>query len=182
MSKKNIKVWLLSVLLGGLVCFGAVPNSIAGVTVNVGTPDVNIRIGPPPPVVIESPPPMVVVPGTYVYIAPDVGADILFYHGHWYRPHRGYWFSAPTYNGPWTYVAPARVPRAIVELPPGYRRLPPGHQRIPYEHVRGNWEKWEREKHWHQDKEWRAGWKGGHEEVWRGHEKHEKNRGHGRKD
>jgi len=47
MSKKNIKVWLLSVLLGGLVCCGAVPNSIAGVTVNVGTPDVNIRIGPP---------------------------------------------------------------------------------------------------------------------------------------
>ena len=84
MLKKNIKVWVLSVLLGGLVCFGAMTNSIAGVTVNVGTPDVNIRIGTPPPVVIESPPPMAVVPGTYVYIAPNVGADILFYHGYSY--------------------------------------------------------------------------------------------------
>jgi len=171
MSEERLKEWLLSVLLGGLVCFGAVTDSIAGVNINIGTPDLNIRIGPPPPVVIQAPPPMAVIPGTYVYIAPNVGVDILFYHGHWYRPHEGRWFSSPSYNGPWTYVAPAGVPRPILELPPGYRRLPPG-RRIPFDHVKGNWEKWEREKHWHQDKDWRGGWKGGYEEVGRRPEGH----------
>lgn len=172
MPKKSSKVWVLSVLLGGLVCFSVIPDTIAGVNVNVSTPGLSVNIGTPPPVVIQSPPPMAVIPGTYVYIAPNVGADILFYHGHWYRPHNGYWFSAPSYNGPWTHVAPARVPRPILNLPPGYRKLPPGHQRIPYEHVKGNWEKWEREKHWHQDKGWRGGGREGHEEAARGHGRH----------
>ena len=179
MSQKSFKVWVLSVLLGGLVGLSIVADSVAGVNINIGTPNLNISIGPPPPVVIQSPPPMAVIPGTYVYMAPNVGVDILFYHGQWYRPHEGHWFSAPSYNGPWAYVAPARVPRAILELPPGYRRLPPGYQRIPYEHVRGNWERWEREKHWHQDKDWRGGWREGHEEAGRGHEM---DRGHGRRD
>jgi hypothetical protein len=187
MSKRNFKMWALSVLLGGLLCLGALPDSLAGVNINIGTPGVNVRIGPPPPVVIESPPPMAVIPGTYVYVAPNVGVDILFYHGHWYRPHRGQWFTAPTYNGPWTYVPSPRMPRAILQLPPGYRRLPPGHPQIPYEHVSGNWERWERERHWHKDKDWRAGWREGHGEVGRGHEMnrgrgHEKNWGHGRRD
>jgi hypothetical protein len=175
MSKKRFKVLVPSVLLGGLVYFGAMTDSVAGVNINIGTPDLNLSIGTPPPVVIQSPPPMAVIPGTYVYIAPNVGADILFYHGHWYRPHEGHWFSAPSYKGPWAHVVPARVPKPILNLPPGYHRLPPGHQRIPYEHVKGNWQKWEREKHWHHDKDWR----GGYEEAGRGHEGH---RGHGGRD
>jgi hypothetical protein len=168
MWKKFVKVWGLFAVLA--VYFVAIPNSIAGVNIDIGTPNFNISIGTPPPVVIQSPPQMAVIPGTYVYIAPNVGVDILFYHGQWYRPHEGYWFSAPSYKGPWAHIAPARVPRAILELPPGYRRLPPGHQRIPYKQVKGNWERWEREKHWHQDKNWRGGWRGGHEEAGRGHE------------
>jgi len=176
MSQKSVKVWVLSVLLGGLVSLGAVTDSIAGVNINIGTPDLNISVGTPPPVVIQSPPPMAVIPGSYVYMAPNVGVDILFYHGQWYRPHEGHWFSAHSYNGPWVHIAPARVPRAILDLPPGYRRPPPGYQRIPYEHVKGNWGRWEREKHWHQDKGWRGDWRGGHEEAGRGHE------GHGRRD
>ncbi len=177
MSKKSFKVWVMSILLGGLVCLGAMTDSVAGVDINIGTPNLNINIGTPPPVVVPSPPPMAVIPGTYVYIAPNVGVDILFYHGSWYRPHGGHWFSAPSYNGPWVHVAPARVPRAILELPPNYRRLPPGYQRIPYEHVNGNWERWEREKHWHQDKTWRGGGKEGHAEVGRGYERHGEHEG-----
>ncbi len=172
MTERTPKVWILSVLLGGLVCFSPIPNGFAGVNVNVGAPDININIGPPPPVVIQSPPPMAVIPGTYVYIAPNVSANLLFYHGQWYRPHRGHWFCAPSYNGPWAHIAPAGVPRPILDLPPGYRKLPPGHQRIPYQKVKGNWEKWEREKHWHQDKGWGAPGKGGHEEAARGHGRH----------
>ena len=71
MSKKSFKVLVPSVLLGGLVCFGAMTNSIAGVNINIGTPDLNISIGTPPPFVIKSPPPMAVIPGSYVYIAPN---------------------------------------------------------------------------------------------------------------
>jgi len=175
MSQKSVRSLVVFIILGGLLGFGIITDSVAGVNISIGTPNVNISIGPPPPVVIQSPPPMAVIPGTYVYMAPNVGIDILFYHGYWYRPHEGHWFSAPSYNGPWAHVAPAGVPRAILDLPPGYRRLPPGYQRIPYEHVKGNWEKWEREKHWHQDKDWR----GGHEEAGRGHEM---DRGHGRRD
>jgi len=170
MSQKRFKVWVLSILLGGSVCFGAMNDSIAGVNINIGTPDLNIAIGTPPPVVIQSPPPMAVIPGSYVYMAPSVGADILFYHGQWYRPHEGHWFSASSYNGPWTHVASARVPRAILELPPDYRRLPPGHRPIPYEHVKGNWKKWERDQRWHKDKGWQEGRRRGHEEVGREHE------------
>ncbi len=187
MLKRSFQVWVVSIFLGGFVCLGATPNSIAGVNINIGTPDLNISIGTPPPVVIQSPPPMAVIPGTYVYIAPNVEVDILFYHGHWYRPHQGHWFIASTYNGPWTHVAPARVPRPILDLPPGYRRLPPGHQRIPYKHVKENWQKWERQKHWHQDKHWQEGYRAGHQEKFRGgHEEfgrgREGRRGHGGRD
>jgi hypothetical protein len=179
MQKKRFKVWVLPVFLGGLVSLCALTDSVAGVNINISTPDINVSIGTPPPIVVKSPPPMAVIPGSYVYLAPDVGVDILFYRGRWYRPHEGHWFGAPSYNGPWAHVPPPKVPRAILELPPGYRRLPAGYHRIPYENVKGNWQRWEREKHWHQDKEWRGGGRGGHEEVRREREGHG---GHGRKD
>jgi hypothetical protein len=166
MLEKSFAVWIFSVFLGGLVCFGPATDSLAGVNINIATPDLNINIGTPPPVVVHTPPPMVVIPGTYVYMAPDISVEILFYRGHWYRPYRGHWFSAPSYNGPWAHVVPSRVPRAVLELPPGYRRIPPGHQRIPYKKVKGNWERWEQEKHWHKNKDWRAGYRGKHEQVY----------------
>ena len=78
------------------------PESFAGVNVNIG-------IGIPlPHVVIHSPPPVVVIPGTYAYFAPDVGVEIFFYHGFWYRPHRGHWYRADGYNGPWINIRRTR--------------------------------------------------------------------------
>jgi hypothetical protein len=62
---------------------------------NQSSAEVNVNIGigvPLPHVVIHSPPPVVVIPGTYAYFAPDVGVEIFFYHGYWYRPHHGYWY------------------------------------------------------------------------------------------
>ena len=85
-----------------------------------------INIGPPPPYRIAAPPSVVVIPGTYVYMVPDIGADIFFYGGNWYRLHQGRWFSAGAYNGPWMYVPDPRVPRALGQLPPDYRHIPPG--------------------------------------------------------
>jgi hypothetical protein len=123
----------------------------------------DVNISPPPQYVFAAPPPVVVIPGTYVYLVPDIGLDILFYHGYWYCPYRGHWFWARSCNGPWAYLAPARVPRVLIDLPAGYRRLPPRYHRIPYGQFERNWERWERDRYWHRDKEWRNyGRRGGH--------------------
>ena len=111
--------------------------------------EVNINIAIPlPGLVISAPPVMIVIPGTYVYYPPDVGVDIFFYHGYWYRPYRGQWFISAGYNGPWGPVAVAKVPRVVRGLPPYYRHVPPGYERMPYGTVRGNWRTWEREQYW----------------------------------
>ena len=47
--------------------------------------DIDIHISLPPPVRFVEPPELVVMPGTYVYTAPDVDADIFFCDGWWWR-------------------------------------------------------------------------------------------------
>lgn len=111
--------------------------------------DININIGVPlPKAVIVAPPAVVVIPGTYVYFAPDVDVEILFYGGYWWRPHAGRWYRAMDYNGPWIIIEVGRVPNVLVGLPPGYRSIPPGHERIPYGQLKKHWKEWEREKRW----------------------------------
>jgi hypothetical protein len=60
----------------------------------------------------------------------------LFYHDYWYRPYEGHWYRAKSYNGPWVYVVPARVPHVLLHLHPDFRRIPSGHERIPYGHLK----------------------------------------------
>lgn len=48
-----------------------------------------VNIAPPPVYPFSAPPEVVVIPGTYVYFVPGINVDILFYHGHWYRPFGG---------------------------------------------------------------------------------------------
>ncbi len=116
-----------------------------------GTAGVNVNVGinvPLPTLEIGAPPAMVVIPGTYVYYAPDVSADIVFYHNYWYRPYGGRWYRATNYNGPWGFVAVNSVPTRVLYLPPDYRHMPPGQERIPYGQLKKNWRGWERERHW----------------------------------
>ncbi len=108
---------------------------------------VNINI-PLPGFVFPAPPGLIVIPGTYVYYPPDASIDVFFFRGSWYRSHRGGWYIANGYNGPWRTVGPRSVPRAIVDVPHGYRRMSPGHERMPYGHVKKNWQSWERERYW----------------------------------
>lgn len=125
-----------------------------------GYTEVQVNVGifaPPPAYVVQAPPPVYVIPGTYVYLAPDIPVQILFYHGHWYRPFEGRWYRASSYNGPWAYLSPAHIPHAIMKLPPHYHKIPPGHQKIPYGQLKKNWSKWEKEKHWHKNKGWKEG-------------------------
>ena len=111
--------------------------------------EVNINVTIPfPGLVISVPPVMAVIPGTYVYYPPEVGVDIFFYNGSWYRPDRGRWFIAADYNGPWGSIAIRRVPGILINLPSHYRQVPSGYERMPYGMVKKNWRNWENERHW----------------------------------
>lgn len=113
--------------------------------------DVDVQVGinvPLPPLVLPAPPAVILIPGTYAYFAPDVDVDIIFFHGYWYRPYGRVWYRAGDYNGPWVTIDIDRVPGVLIKLPPDFRRVPPGHQRIPYGQLKGNWKKWESDKHW----------------------------------
>jgi hypothetical protein len=133
-----------------IACYMSVVFAVFGLFVPAsGSAGIHVNINIPlPPLVIEGPPAMVVVPGTYAYVAPDVKADLYFYHGYWYRPSRGGWYASLGYNGPWGYVVVDNVPRVLINLPPHYRRVPPGYERMPYGTVRRNWRNWEEERYW----------------------------------
>jgi len=145
----------------------------------------DIHIGAPPPYRFAAPPDVAVIPGTSVYAVPDTGVGIFFYSGGWYRSYEGRWFRGRSYNGPWVYCPDHRIPRALVALPPDYRRIPPGHHRIPYGQLKKHWAAWERDGYWEKDGGPQEGWHGRTEERQeakreRFEDKHEKERGHGR--
>jgi len=127
---------------------------------------------PLPPLFVPGPPPMVPVPGVNVYIAPDVDADLLFYHGYWYRPYEGRWYRSARYDGPWGYVPGKRVPGALRSLPPGYRGRAVGQERIPHGQLKKNWRAWERDGHrrgpGRDERAGRRGGRGDHREEGRG--------------
>ncbi|MEW6117129.1 MAG: hypothetical protein AB1553_09545 [Nitrospirota bacterium] len=123
---------------------GAVPDRAAA-EVNV-----NVDIGVPAPVVIARPPEVVVIPSTSVYYVPDVGIDLFFYSDRWYRRHKGHWYRASYYDGPWVYVPPKRVPAAFVRLPKDYRKVAYHQHRIPYGQLK---KEWKEEKRHHKEKE-----------------------------
>jgi hypothetical protein len=120
--------------------------ALAGAEVNV-----NINIGTPPPaVVLSAPPALAVVPGTYVYVAAELGGNantnLVFYQDNWYRPHGGGWYAAVSYNGPWKAVA--QPPAAVLGLPQNYLSISAGQSHMPYVQVKDNWRTWERDRHW----------------------------------
>jgi hypothetical protein len=146
-----------------------------------GKAEVNVNITIPlPGLVIPGPPGLIVVPGAYVYYPPEVGVEIFFYQGYWYRPHGGGWYIASGYNGPWRSVGPRRVPGPLLNLPPGYRRLSPRHERMPYRVVEKNWRTWENERRWDNDRYERGEKHGRRDYGRRGNGGHGGGRGHGR--
>jgi hypothetical protein len=155
-----------------LVLTGAATQSEAGVNVNVG---INL-----PAIRFAAPPDMVVIPGTYVYMVPDIDVDVLFFQGYWWRPYEGHWYRSRNYKGSWRYVEPRRIPRGLRALPQDYRhRLAPGYERIPHRDVQRNWKKWEREKYW--DRRGKQG-RGGHGDQDRGKRSDQDRRSHGDQD
>ena len=152
------KSWLLVIAALLLVLAGSATQSEARVNVNIG---VNL-----PAYRFDAPPDVVVIPGTYVYMVPDIDVDILFFQGYWWRPYEGQWYRSRDYRGGWRHVEPGRIPLGLRELPHDYRhRLSPGYERIHQRDVQRNWKRWEKEKHW--DRRGEQG-RGGHGEQDRG--------------
>jgi hypothetical protein len=89
--------------------------------------DVKIDIGiGVPPIVLTAPTQLVVVPGTPVYYAPDVSANLFFYKGRYYTVANGVWSMAPAYGGPWAVIQIGQVPAPVVAVPVEYYKIPPG--------------------------------------------------------
>ncbi len=100
-------------LLPILAYAACVPGSATQVEFTAGAPP------PPPPVVVE-PPVVAVEGGVYVATEPSVQYDLFRFGSYWYAYSGGYWYQAPSYRGPFTVVEPGRVPRPVVEVPPGH--------------------------------------------------------------
>jgi hypothetical protein len=78
MIRKMRKSCLLVIGALLLVLTGAATQSEARVNINIG---INL-----PAIRFAAPPDVVVIPGTNVYMVPDIDADVLFYQGYWWRP------------------------------------------------------------------------------------------------
>ena len=114
-----------------------------------------------PPIVFAAPPELIVLPETYVYVVPDVDADIFFYNGWWWRPWEGRWYRSRNYNSGWAYYQ--RVPSFYAGIPSGWRNDYRDHrwkghqwnyQRIPQQQVQQNWKGWQKSGHWEKQQTW----------------------------
>ena len=112
---------------------------------------IDVQVGAPtepPEINYAEPPALVVVPGTDLYVAPDVDGDLAFYQGYWWRLYNGDWYLSPSYSGPWHYMDRDRVPPVIYELPPDFRYNYRSYHHLNHEEVERNWQRWENEHHW----------------------------------
>lgn len=105
----------------------------------------NISITVPlPRLAIPAPPALVLIPGTYAYVAADIGTDLMFYRGYWYHPYGRQWYRAADYRGPWHIVVRDRVPAVLWRLPGYHRHIHAGYKRHPHRVVMRKWRTWER--------------------------------------
>ncbi|MCX6224795.1 MAG: hypothetical protein NTV01_08625 [Bacteroidia bacterium] len=139
-------------LLLALVFVSPIP-TMARMNVNVG-----ISL---PPIVFAAPPALIVLPGTYIYVVPDVDEEIFFWGGWWWRPWQGRWYRSHYYNSGWGYYQ--YVPSFYGWIPSGWRNDYREHrwrgqqwnyQRIPQQQVQRNWKGWESSKHWEKQNTW----------------------------
>ena len=123
--------------------------------------DVNVVIALPPPIVFVAQPELIVLPDTYVYVVPDVEAEIFFYNGWWWRPWEGRWYRSYYYNRGWGYYN--GVPSFYFDVDPGWRgyyrdRNWYGHrwdyERIPNQRLHQNWKGWQNNRHWEKSGTW----------------------------
>jgi len=146
------KLLIRTILLASILVF-PLP-TMAGV-------DVGVSVSLPPLIVFASPPEVVVIPETYVYVVPDVDANIFFYDGWWWRLWEGRWYRSRRYDSGWGYYR--RVPSFYGRVPSGWRNDYRNHrwgghqwnyQRIPHQQLQQNWSTWKKSNHWEKQQTW----------------------------
>ncbi len=128
--------------------------------------DIHVGIQLPPPLVFSAPPEMVVLPGTYVYVVPDIAEDVFFFDGWWWRPWQGRWYRSRYYERGWSHYS--HVPSFYRQVPHNWRHeyqerqwsgRPWNYERVPHDHVEKNWNNWKKEGYWEKHQTWGVqGW------------------------
>jgi hypothetical protein len=144
------------------IIFGAL---LLGLLIGIPIPtmarvDVGISINLPL-IQFSSPPEVIVLPGTDVYVDPDLDVDIFFYDGWWWRPWEGRWYRSQDYSSGWVYYE--SVPSFYVWIPSGWRDDYRSHrwegnewnyQRIPHQQLQQNWNTWKKNRYWEKQNSW----------------------------
>lgn len=115
----------------------------------------------PPQVGFYGHPSLVVIPGTYVYAMTDIGEDIFFHAGWWWRLWDSRWYKSRYYDRGWDHYR--GVPGFYRDVDPGWRdfyrnRRWHGHpwecERIPAPRVQQDWNRWQDSHYWEKEKNW----------------------------
>jgi hypothetical protein len=125
------------------------------------TRKVTVTVEAPPVIAFPAPPELVVIPGTDVYVCPDLDADLFFYDGWWWRNWNGRWYRSPYYDRGWQYYSSA--PSFYRTVPGDWRNNyrgrqweghPWNYQRVPYDRVQQNWKTWKNDRYWQNNHNW----------------------------
>lgn len=84
-------------------------------------PDIFVRTHPAELISVQGEPQFVAIPGTGLSYVDNTGADVFIdaaADNAWYVLVSGRWFTAPGSKGPWTYVAPSKLPPEFAKIPP----------------------------------------------------------------
>ena len=128
--------------------------------------EVNVNIGVgfplPPPIVFPAPPDVVAMPDTNdVYVSPNIGVDLFFWNGWWWRPWEGRWYRSHYYDRGWAFYH--KVPSFYFDVDPGWREHyrdhnwyghPWNYERIPYQSLQQNWKNWHANQYWEKHGAW----------------------------
>ena len=142
---------LVTLLLTAAVLAPVPATARVGVHVDISLPSISFN----------EPPDVVVIPGTYVYVVPDLDVDIYFYGGWWWRPWEGQWYRSRNYDSGWTPYRSA--PSFYRTVPPGWRHYYSDHywegfrwnyERIPVRELQANWRNWAGQRHWERNNNW----------------------------
>jgi hypothetical protein len=116
----------------------------------------------PPPLSFGAPPDVIVLPDTDdVYVVPDVGPDLFFWSGWWWRPWSGRWYRSRYYDRGWTHYS--GIPSFYYDVDQGWREHYRNHnwyghrwnyERIPNQRLQQNWEPWHESRHWERQRAW----------------------------
>ncbi len=134
MRRATLLTSILAAATTALTIPGIVQADSLSVGVQTSSVNLGIHIGNTPPPVVAVPGSVVVAPpGPHtpppppVYTAPGLPYNYFVYKKYHYLYHQGRWFRARRHNGPWTVLAIAQVPRAVLAVPVDHYKVRPKH-------------------------------------------------------